>query len=505
MKHLINNVLRTKNMVELLHAMGIPVKKEQVTCKDERIIFNLESIKEGVELAADLQNLLQNDAVKLPIKRRTVAELLAEEITNATCSDSKNSETLKKSCLALLDILQLKDTLDEQQEYLDIQLPSAVYGPIFSALNYKYLSINGEKIKFNIKEYLKAHKQELILIDGQSPLLFAYSELFENRKVFYAEKKVSADITEVTPYFFVPDALTPPAYHFVLDTSGSMFGKNLDTLKKSVIELADALFQYQPDAVINISEFNTENRTVGNFRKQDMSRLKYEVNRLSADGSTRLYATVVDQLAMLTHSKLHNNILLFTDGINSSDYESLLINQLERTVESLGEETSLIRVKNKFFILSYGVKQPEVLQKVANAFASPIINTNTVDFIEALSQQDKLQEWAAARELFTCRLEVAGSSTLDTQSEEYVCSFDMSGQFVALKPQLHKNNERLHLTITDSNGKILLDDQRSLAKKPMDSVLLPGIAKTAVQHGVFAVQNTPKTDVPTPSVTPTFL
>ncbi|KTC80636.1 hypothetical protein Lche_2656 [Legionella cherrii] len=81
----------------------------------------------------------------------------------------------------------------------------------------------------------------------------------------------------------------------------------------------------------------------------------------------------------------------------------------------------------------------------------------------------------------------------------------MSGQFVALKPQLHKNNERLHLTITDSNGKILLDDQRSLAKKPMDSVLLPGIAKTAVQHGVFAVQNTPKTDVPTPSVTPTFL
>ncbi|WP_392538201.1 VWA domain-containing protein [Legionella sp. 227] len=504
MKHLINNVLRTKNMVELLHAMGIPVKKDQVNCKDERVIFNLEHIKEGEELAGNLQNLLQKDAVKQPIKRRTVAELLAEEIADATCSDSKNSDTLKKSCLAILDLLTLTYTLDEQQEYLNIQLPSPVYAPIFSALTYKYMSIEGEKIKFNIKEFLNAHKEELILIDGESPLLFAHSESFENKKVFYAEKKVSEDTTEVTPYFFVPDALTPPTYHFVLDTSYSMSGERLDTLKNSVIKLADALFQFQPDAVINLSEFNTTTKEVGSYRKQNGILLATKINKLQAEGSTRLFGTVSDQLSKLRYSTQHNNVLLFTDGEDSMGNEAEQINMLRKTVKSLGEGNPLTRARNKFFILSYGIKQPEVLHQVAEVFGSPVLKTDTVDFTAALSEKGKLQEWAAARELFTSRVDIIDHLSLDTKSEEYVLSCDMSGQFVRLKPIECKNNEDVHLTITNGNGTTLLDDKKSLAKKPMESVLLPGSVKAAVHHGMFAVQNTNK-DAPTPPVTPTLI
>ncbi|CAM2849837.1 marine proteobacterial sortase target protein [Legionella steigerwaltii] len=508
MKHLVNNILRTKNMVGLLNAMGVPLENTKVACKDERVIFNSGTTKEAEALAANLQDLLQKDTVKPTIRKKTVAELLAEEITYASCADSAMSETHKKSCLAVLSVLQLTGleyTLDEQQEYINIQLPSAAYAPLFNSLTYKYMSIEGEKIKFNIKEFLKAYKQELILIDGKSPLLFAHSESFESKKVFYAEKKVSEDTTEITPYFFVPDALTPPAYHFVLDTSGSMEGERLTTLKKSVIELADALFQFQPDAVINISEFNSTTRKVGSYRKQDATQLTSDINKLRADHSTRLLGTVSDQLSMLVQSTQHNNVILFTDGENSIGNEEDQTKALEKMVESLGGSASLIRVRNKFFILSYGTKQPEVLHKVAQAFDSPVLETNTIDFTAALSEKGKLQEWAAARELFTCRLEIADSSGLDTKSEEYVQSCDMSGQFVALKPQQYQNNESLHLTIKDGNGKTLLDDKRSLAKKSVESVLLPGSAKAAVQHGMFTLPTQVTTDAPKKSVTPTII
>ncbi|MCE0721690.1 MULTISPECIES: VWA domain-containing protein [Legionella] len=511
MGHLVNNVLRTKNMVDLLHAMGINLNNTKVSCKDERVIFTPATTKDGETLATNLQSILQKDAIKPSVRRKTVAELMADEIAQATCSNNAMAETHKKSCLAVLNVLQttgLEYTLDEEQEYLNIQLPSAAYAPLFNSLNYKFLSIEGEKIKFNIKEFLKAHKQELIVIDGNSPLLFAHSDSFEKKKVFYAEKRISEDTLEVTPYFFVPDALTPPAYHFVLDTSSSMDGERLTKLKKSVIDFAEALFEFQPDAIINIAEFNsiTQKVGMGSYRKSDFAQLSLNINKLSAAGATRLLGTVSDKLTALAQSTHHNNILLFTDGENTIGDIDNETATLKRTVTSITEGSSLIPARNKFFILSYGITQPDILHQVAETFGSLVLNTDTVDFTEALSKKGKLQEWAAARELFTCRLEVTNGSDLDAKSEEYVRSYDMSGQFVALKPNQHKDNETLHLTITDSSGNTLLDDKKSFAKKPMEASLLVGSAKAASHHGVFALQGTnPKVDSQTLVPTPTFV
>ncbi len=510
MVHLVNNALRTKNMVELLQAMGIPLDNTQVACKDERVIFNPGTINEGENLAANLQALLQKDTVKPALRRITLTELMADEIAQATCNESAKTEIHKKSLLALLSVFQnagLDYALDEQQDYLHIQLPSPIYAPLFNTLNYKYLSVDGEKLKFNIKEFLKAHQQELILIDGKSPLLFAHSDFFENKKVFYAEKRVSEDTIEVTPYFFVPDALSPPAYHFVLDTSISMKGERLTTMQHSVSEFADVLFQFQPDAVINITQFNSETKKVGmgSYRKADFAQLSNEIHQLKADGLTRLFGTVSEQLSKLSQSTQHNNILLFTDGENSVGEDEKEIDALEKIVKSIEETSSLIPARNKFFILSYGVKQPDVLHQMVKVFGSHVLKTDTSDFQKALSEKGKLQEWAAARELFTCRLEVTDSSGLGAQTQEYVRSYDMSGQFVALKPKQYKDGETLHLTITDGNGKTLLDDKKQPAKKQMGTHLLPGSAKAATQHGVFSVQGTNTKEENVSVLTPTFI
>ncbi|HHT0593345.1 TPA: VWA domain-containing protein [Legionella anisa] len=495
MGRLVNNILRSKNMEALLEAMGINLNNTKVLCKDERIIFTPETVKDAEIIVTNLQALLQKDAIKPTVRRMSIAELLTNEIAQAACSDNAMAETHKKSCLAVLNVLQmtgLEYALDKEQEYVNIQLPSTAYAPLFNSLNYKFMSIEGEKIKFNIKEFLKANKQELILIDGKLPLLFAHSDSFEQKKVFYAENRISEDTVEVTPYFFVPDAITPPAYHFVLDTSSSMEGARLDALKKSVIEFADALFEFQPGAVINITEFNTATTKVGmgSYRKSDRTQLATDITRLNATGTTRLFGTVSDKLTMLSQSTQHNNVLLFTDGDNTIGDNNLLIKGLEKDVESLKKTSALIPVRNKFFILSYGTTQPDVLHHVAEVFGSLVLDTDTIDFTEALSKKGKLQEWAAARELFTCRLQVTNSTNLDAKSEEYVRSYDMSGQFVALKPNQYKNNEALHLTITDSNGTVLLDDKKSFAKKPLETSLLPGSAKAASNLGVFALQDT---------------
>ncbi|QMT61530.1 vWA domain-containing protein [Legionella sp. PC997] len=493
MKHLANNMLRTKNMLELLNAMGVHLDNTEVVCHDERVVFHPKTTKENENLATELQELLQQNTVKPALKRVTLADLLTDEITQATCVDSVTADTHKKSCLAVLNVLQLSGldfTIDEPQEFLNIPLPSAAFAPLFNSLNYKFIHIEDDKIKFNLKEFLKSHKQELILIDGKKPLLLAHSNSFEEKKVFYAEKQVSEDTLEVTPYFFVPDALTPPTYHFVLDTSSSMEGERLTKLQKSVVEFADALFKFQPDAVINITEFNDETKKVGigSYQRKDLVQLSEDINGLRATGLTRLFATVSEQLSMLRKSSQHNNVLLFTDGENTIGHNQKLSTDIEESIDALKKDSFLVSVRNKFFILSYGRTQPQVLHKVAELFASLVLTTDTVDFVEALDKKDKLQEWAAARELFNCRMEVIDNTTLEAKSEEYVCSYDMSGQFVALKPKQYQNNETLHLTINDSNGKVLLDDKKLLTKKSMQTSVMPGSAKTATQLGVFAVQ-----------------
>ncbi|MGC1181971.1 VWA domain-containing protein [Legionella sp.] len=482
MNHLVNNELRTKNMVELLSAMGIHLENTELVCKDELIILSPENLKEAQELTAKLQKIIQKNDVVPTVRQIKFEDLLTEEIEKATYSGNFG-EMNKKICLTILDNLQ--ETVQDQQQEFNIQL-DPIYTPIFKSLNYKYLTVDNDKIKFNMQEFLKAHPQELVLIDKKSPSLIIPSELFENKKVFYAEKSVDEDTIEVTPYFFVPNTLIPPVYHFVLDTSESMNNERLNLVKKSVIELADALFQFQPNAGIHITEFNTTTTKLGHYQKENFAELTQNINSLKASGATRLFGAIHDQLSLLLESTQHNNVLLFTDGKNNQGYQQ----ELENLMSSLQENSLLITARNKFFILSYGTKQPEVLHKMTELFSSSVLKTNTADFIVALSEKNRLQEWAAARELFTCSLEIIENSDLNVESKQYVNSYNLSGQFVPFAPLLLscKNESTLHVTVTDSDGNKLLDDTKIYTKKPNEASLFSSTVATF--FSMFTTQTT---------------
>lgn len=491
MTRLANNALRTKNLDALLKDMGIG--NAIVNCNDELVVLKPANPVEAENLTGEVQRLFQTETTKPAIQRYTLNELLSAEITAAKCDDQQMVAKNKRSLQALLPILELDFALDEQQEYLDIELPEH-YVPIFGSLTYKYMTLKDETLRFDLKKFLKDHREELVLIGDKAPVLLCDAAQFEKKKVFYAQKRLSADEVEVTPHVFIPPAAKPPHYHFVLDTSSSMEGARLAKMKESVLSLADALFKFQPDATIDITEFNSTAKKVGSYTKDSRS-LSRDVNQLKAVGATCLFGTTLEQLSTLAGSNQHNNILLFTDGENSIGDNEVLEAQLKERAQKLKDGSPLIPVRNKFFIISYGAKQPKALHEVTEVFGSPVINTDSSDFIAALSDSNNMEKWAAARDLFTCRLEVATSNST-SKTNTYACSYDLSGQFTALAPIRCKDSDELHLTLVDGDGAVVLDDKKPAIKPvvsvvpvvelPTQTPVLPGSTKVAANIGVFS-------------------
>ncbi|KTD17345.1 VWA domain-containing protein [Legionella jordanis] len=501
MKHLINNALRSKNMKELLQALGIDVHESTVACHNERIILRTNQLSDAKSFAKDLQNILQKDDFNPALRQTSMADLIRESIAEASCQDVENLAIHKNACLAIFNVLLMSKfdyQLDEHQECFEIPLPQPAYASIFRCLNYKYLQIEDDKIKFNIKEFLKDHKEEIILIDAGNPLLLVHSQLFENKKIFYAQKPISEDEVEVTPYMLVPQAITPPTYHFVLDTSGSMAGEKLKILKKSVTEFSEALFHFEPEARLDLVEFNTTCKPIGNYRRENFGQLCEHVNALGADGLTHLYATSLNKLEYLMQSANHNNVLLFTDGEDTMEGAAGL--NCERSLNSLVasiKDSPLIAARNKFFFILYDVSAPEILVEVAEAFASCVIETSNPDFIAALSEKGKLQDWAAERELFSCQLEVTNTANGSQELKRYVRSFNLSGQFVRLEPVVCNKDVRLHIRVTDGNDQVTLEDEHSIKKT---ATHLPGSAKAVVTFGIFPTGEQNKTSTVSPTL-----
>jgi hypothetical protein len=461
MGQLANNTLRTKNMIQLLNDMGISLEGTELSCYDELLVFKSDALQRSEQLSKNLQSLLAEGSTTPQYRQFSLEELLTNEIAMSTCTDQKKEKTNKLSCNMVLQVLiedGLKYTLDEEKEHIEFELPEPAYATFFNMLHYKNLSIVDNKLRFNIKEFLNSYPGELIAINSESPLLLINVSAFENKKVFYAQKTLETGELEIKPYFFVPYASSPPEYTFVLDTSGSMSGLDrLSALKKSVITLSEALFLFQPNASISVIEFNTTHRTVGIYKKDQLNKLQMNVNALSAQGSTCLYEVSRKQLELLSSSNKHHNILLFTDGRDESAYYNSEI-QLDSLIKQIEKDLPLVKARNKFFVISYDYEQTLTIKQLAALFSSLVINSQSADFIQALSDVHKMQEWAAKRELFTCQL------SIDDKTTEYVQAYDMSGQFVALNTQL-SDDGTVHLKITDGDGNVILDDQRSLLKE----------------------------------------
>ena len=102
----------------------------------------------------------------------------------------------------------------------------------------------------------------------------------------------------------------------MIDTSGSMFGDKLQTLKDNSIELLDALLEVETNKIALI-EFNTTSNIIQEFTN-DKGVLTQKINSLNADGGTN-YNQALENLDTIldSYNKESNRdlvVMFLTDG-----------------------------------------------------------------------------------------------------------------------------------------------------------------------------------------------
>ncbi|HAT4400379.1 TPA: hypothetical protein I9259_003170 [Legionella pneumophila] len=189
--------------------------------------------------------------------------------------------------------------------------------------------------------------------------------------------------------------------------------------------------------------------------QQNFSSLQAKIQTLTAEGSTRLYGTSFDTLKSLAMSAHANNVLLFTDGEDSAR-DSQEMRQLSELVSGLLLEA---KARNKFFVIFCGTDGDALTKDIAKTFDSPIIHTQSADFMSAIKDPEKLKSYAAERGLFTVKYSVHLETGPKTETNTHLIA-DLSGQIVALDPVEINPNSTLSITIAQGD-QTLVDSKKS--------------------------------------------
>ena len=374
-------------------------------------------------------------------------------------------------------------------------MPDPSYAGILKLLNYPSLLINEQdgicRLAFDLKQYLQNHASFGVIKFTQddpnaSPLLLLNSYAMEAKKVYYATKELDDGRVEVTPYFFVPDAIIPPDYHFVLDVSGSMRA-DLSDLKQGVKTLAQQLFILQPNAQLIITTFSSEIKKLGVYGADQLEQLNSAVDSLIVESDTHLYEVTADFLDLIKASNSKQcNVLLFTDGEdNGSKYDSE--SRIKVLIDDL-KASSVVREISNFNFVSYKVKPNNLMQEVVETFTSgEFFETTSANFVAAPRDPELLMRWAAARGIFSIRF-VVKSKLGDQVIAEYKEIFPQSSQLAALKPRICLPGETLEVSVSDINSNELLQSSIELAAKiPVQeakelSMLEDQVKEEVIQH-----------------------
>ena len=464
MPKLSNYLLRERSFREFLATMGLDLAQIGLSSVDDFFLFDLDDVERPEAFINKLGAIIKGDSDN-KVKSISLMELIDAELAQATCLNPEMLKTHRQSCKAILDIIKSQGAhfvFSQESGLFELALPDPAYAKMLNLLNYPNLFISSEsKLVFDLKKYLQNASDDLIKIirddAKESPLLILNSNVLKTRQVYYATKKLDDGRVEVTPYFYVPHALTPPNYHFVLDVSGSM-DSALPELKKSVKSLARQLFDFQPEAELTVTTFSQGVKQIGIYRAGLIERLDRDVDALVIESHTPLYEVTADFVERIISTVKQDNVLLFTDGAdNGSKRDSDL--RLQKLIRDLAGHSNIL-VRNKFNVISYRIAQDNLMHDVAQLFFSEVIETSSADFVAAQADPELLMRWAAARELFSIRV-VVTDKVGDQSVERYGLSLDMSGQLQALEPRICQPGERLDISVADGNGTLLLNDSKS--------------------------------------------
>ncbi|MGK7905532.1 MAG: VWA domain-containing protein [Hormoscilla sp.] len=174
-----------------------------------------------------------------------------------------------------------------------------------------FVALNSDRVP------LPQSGQSLAVSYGIAPI--PLSQKRDDRATHYLEIALRA--SDVAPAGHRKTQAPPVNYIFVIDTSSSMSGEKLDTVKSTIRELFKRM---RKDDVLGIVEFNNQPRTllkatrVGKFSRNEFSRI---ISNLTAGGGTDINIGLsfgIDEIGRYESDASLNQIFLFSDGQPSS-------------------------------------------------------------------------------------------------------------------------------------------------------------------------------------------
>ncbi|HEY9831351.1 MAG TPA: VWA domain-containing protein [Stenomitos sp.] len=151
----------------------------------------------------------------------------------------------------------------------------------------------------------------------------------DDRATHYLEIALKA--SDATPSNQPKNQAPPVNYVFVIDTSGSMEGEKLDSVKESIRELFNAM---KTDDVIGIIEFNTRVNTILKAKPKGRitdTEFSHAISSLRATGSTDINMGLqfgINEIGRYGNNNRLNHVYLFSDGNpNSGETDWIKIRQ----------------------------------------------------------------------------------------------------------------------------------------------------------------------------------
>lgn len=151
----------------------------------------------------------------------------------------------------------------------------------------------------------------------------------DDRATHYLEIALKA--SDATPSNQAKNQAPPVNYVFVIDTSGSMDGEKLDSVKESIRELFNSM---KTDDVIGIIEFNTRVNTILKAKHKERitdTEFSHAISNLQATGGTDINMGLqygINEIGRYGNNNRLNHVYLFSDGNpNSGETDWIKIRQ----------------------------------------------------------------------------------------------------------------------------------------------------------------------------------
>ncbi len=141
------------------------------------------------------------------------------------------------------------------------------------------------------------------------------SQQRDERATHYLE--IALKTSDVAPKDHPKSEIPPVNYIFVIDTSGSMSGEKIETVKASIRELFK---QLRPDDVIGVIQFDDQPAKLLKatpVKELSVSDFSAIISNLNADGGTDLNMGVsfgIDEISRYGNANTLNQVFLFSDG-----------------------------------------------------------------------------------------------------------------------------------------------------------------------------------------------